>query len=363
MEALLWVITAVLAIQTLVFLHNLGYWVRRAEPTGAARPSLSVLIPARDEIRALPRLMQALARQSNTPLEILVYDDESTDGTAQWLREEGARRGVRTVPRRPRPEGWVGKTWACHQLAQRAAGDWLVFLDADLEPEPGFLERLSALCGVTGASLVTAIPRYAAGALDGMIVALIPVSIFSLLVLRNAERHPHRSFSFANGQVIAMRREEYRDLWPHREVRGLVVEDMGIARRLKAMRLRVHVMDARRLLQVRMYEGIGAALEGFAKNAYWICGGRRLAPLVALLIPLIYLLPLAVALGGDIHAAALAAWTALLIGLPCWLVGLPLWYGLVYPVAVVLVESALLRSLWWSHTGRLRWKGRVYPAP
>jgi glycosyltransferase involved in cell wall biosynthesis len=357
---LLGLVTALLAVQTLVLLHNLWYWARRDEPRGAYRPALSVLIPARNEIAALPRLARALAQQTFSPIEVLVYNDESTDGTAEWVRREGMRWGLRLVPTRRRPAGWVGKTWACHQLAQHARGEWMVFLDADLEPEPELLETLAGVCGVTGASLVTAIPRHTAGIWDGMVTALIPFSLFTLLVLRNAERHHHRSFAFANGQVMAMRRAEYRDLWPHRAVRDAIVEDVLIARMLKRLRLRVHVMDARPVLRVRMYRGLTDALEGFSKNASGICGGPGLAPLVAALLPVVYLLPLAPAAAGSLHALALCVWTGALVGVSCRLVGLPAWYGLVYPIPVALAEVALVRSLWWHRRGQVRWKGRVY---
>ncbi len=101
-------------------------------------PSLSVIIPARNEAHNLPTLLGSLAAQSVRPCEILVVDDGSTDRTAEVARELGAR----VIASEPLPEGWRGKTWACHQGAQAATGELLCFVDADTWFEPGGLARI-----------------------------------------------------------------------------------------------------------------------------------------------------------------------------------------------------------------------------
>jgi 4,4'-diaponeurosporenoate glycosyltransferase len=107
-------------------------------------PSLSVIIPARNEEHNLPTLLRSLHSQSLRPGEIIVVDDGSTDRTADTARQLGAT----VVPSRPLPEGWRGKTWACHQGAQSARGELLLFLDADTWFEPnGFDGVMSAYPG------------------------------------------------------------------------------------------------------------------------------------------------------------------------------------------------------------------------
>lgn len=105
------------------------------------QPKVSVLIPARNEEGTLPNLLPALRGQSLQPLEVIVIDDHSSDRTAAIA----TRAGVRVlVPTPPLPGGWCGKTWALHNGVQASAGEVLVFLDADTEPGPTFLERLVA---------------------------------------------------------------------------------------------------------------------------------------------------------------------------------------------------------------------------
>ena len=89
--------------------------------------SVSVVIPARDEARNLPRLLASLAAQAEAPLEVIVVDDGSTDATVGVAAAAGA-----TVVRAPDPPaGWLGKPWACHAGCRAASGERLLFLDAD----------------------------------------------------------------------------------------------------------------------------------------------------------------------------------------------------------------------------------------
>ncbi|HEQ72015.1 MAG TPA: glycosyltransferase, partial [Spirochaetia bacterium] len=100
--------------------------------------SVSVIIPARNEEARLGPLLASLDRQTVTPLEIIVVDDDSNDNTRQLAQKAG----VTVVVAPARPAGWLGKPWACHCGAGRARGDILLFLDADVRLAPDALARL-----------------------------------------------------------------------------------------------------------------------------------------------------------------------------------------------------------------------------
>ena len=101
-------------------------------------PTVSIIIPARNEEHNLPTLLRSLAAQSVKPHEIIVVDDGSTDRTAEVARQLGAT----VIASQPLPDGWRGKTWACHQGAQAATGELLLFVDADTWFEPDGLARV-----------------------------------------------------------------------------------------------------------------------------------------------------------------------------------------------------------------------------
>ncbi|MCS6950033.1 MAG: glycosyltransferase [bacterium] len=368
-----WVLP-ILATQAVVLLANLWHWRRRRVllEEGEALPlSVSVLIPVRNERARLPQLVESLRRLQPAPLEVILCDDGSDDGSREWLRERLPLHGegvhLSWFPAPPKPEGWVGKNWACTQLARKAQGDWLLFLDADLWlHERSVLSLAHAICRHASGSpawLVTAIPTLQAQSLPvGLLKAMVPFSVFTLLPLRLAETHPHPAFAFANGQVIAFPRAFYQRVQPHERVRGAVLEDVQLARVVKSESGEVRVLDGRALFVANMYPTFADAVDGFSKNGVAICGSVGGAVAVWLALLTVYLLPIAEALwrGWSAWHIAHYALSSLLFALSGWMAGLPLWYGVLFPFSVLIGEGVLWRSIRWYRRGEVRWKGRAY---
>jgi len=359
-----WAIGSLLVLQGVILLWNIIYWARRGPADAGHEPTMSVLIPARDERDNLPSLLAALAEQSCPAAETIVCDDVSGDGTADWLASRAEVLGVRWFRGRPKPDGWAGKNWACHQLARHARADWLVFLDADVRPSPEFLECLGRALAPTQAGLVTALPTLRpSGVGDGLLVAMVPFSLFTTLPLICAERHPNPAFGFANGQVIAMRREDYQRLQPHESIRMTLLEDIELARFMKRQGERVLILDSRRELAVRMYQNTLQAIDGFSKNAVSICGGLGRTVAIGLLVVLLCASPPVLVGMGHWQGWPFMAGMALLFGVSSRLLGLPLWYGVLYLPAMLLTLVVLMRSAIWHMRGTVHWKGRSYPPP
>ena len=361
MNALLAMACVVLLVQSVVLIWNLLHWRRRGEASAPGAARLSVLIPARDERENLPDLLSALAVQTAPAAEILVCDDASQDGTDAWLEAHAGEFGAEWFRAPEKPEGWVGKCWACHQLGRRAKGEWLLFLDADTRPGPEFLAHMGAWMAEADALMVTALPALLAGNLgDGLLTAMVPFSVLTLLPLTRAERSRREAFAFANGQIIGFRREDYARHLPHEQVRGAVLEDVALARWVKRRGEKVLILDATRSLRVRMYHGAAQAMRGFSRNAALICGGSLGAVVVSLLMAVTYLVPWGLALSGQRWAWLVVAWGCLLYGACAARFGLGAGYGLLTPVAALLTVVTLWRSVVWRLRGAILWKGRTY---
>ncbi len=374
-----WVLPVLLA-QSAVLLANLWHWRRRRLNPIDSQPQtplrLSVLIPVRNERERLPQLVQSLRSQRFCPHEIILCDDSSDDGTREWLEANLPRHGGDTpiswFPAPPKPPGWVGKNWACHQLAQRAEGDWWLFLDADLHLHHAAIGSMAhhiarfAGDGSHSVVLVTAIPTLEPSSTPvGLLKAMVPFSVFTLLPLHFAEGHPHRSFAFANGQVMAFSAPYYRQAQLHERVRQAVLEDVQVARVVKADGGLVRIADGRMLFRVSMYRNLREAVDGFSKNGVAICGSVAGAMAVSLALTVVYLLPILEALAGRLTTWHLMDFglSAVLFALSGWMAGLPLWYGALYPLSVAIGEWTLWRSVVWYTRGEVRWKGRTYPVP
>jgi chlorobactene glucosyltransferase len=326
----------------------------RAVATG---PRVSVLVPARNEAFNLRACLPALLASRYDDLEILVLDDESSDATrlvAQHAAAESAGR-LRVLVSDPRPDGWTGKNWACHQLARHATGQVLLFCDADVIARPFAIGRTVRALHESGAGLVTGLPsqRLDSMAAAAVVPLVMHVTIAAGLPLEQVARTRSPSLVLGNGQWMAFDADEYRRIGGHPAVRDRIVEDMALARRVKEAGGVVLPVIATRDLEVRMYGNLADLREGFRKNLYPLAGARlhTALPLLALLL-LTMALPLLVPLNA-------AFWMLLAVRVTSAAIFRHGWLSiLLHPVGIALLVWIGIESAIRFRDGRLTWKNR-----
>ena len=356
--------TALLAAALLVALANL-LTAPRLERAGAPRrrPRVSLLVPARDEEANLAAHLPAWLALDYPELEILVLDDDSSDGTAARVEEHLPASGgrLRLLRGAPLPEGWLVKSWACHQLAAASTGEVLLFCDADVATRADAVALTVALMERGRADALTALPRHHLGGwTERAVVPLVTqIPVLALLPLRLVPEFAAPSLSMANGQWLAFTRGAYRATGGHAAVRGSLVEDVELGRTVTRAGLRLLPAVAARALEVRMYGSPRAVREGFPKNLYPLVGAR----------------PGKLALGlVGLYLLAVHPWLALLAGVPGAVVGFVMlgalraagallfrhgWGSvLLHPVGSLMVGELALRSLTAARRGGAVWKGR-----
>ena len=127
-------------------------------------PTVSVIIPARDEADNIGPCLQALTRQQYpaSRLRLIVVDDHSGDSTAaivSAIAREDQRIALIQSP--PLPPRWIGKSHACWIGAQTAAVDseWLCFLDADVNAAPALIASAVLTAKTERLDLLSLAPR------------------------------------------------------------------------------------------------------------------------------------------------------------------------------------------------------------
>ena len=178
----------------------------------------------------------------------------------------------------PLPEGWVGKNWACFQLAQHARGEILLFLDADVRLSVNALNAALYHLQKNNVVMLSCFPTQKIDSLgEWVVVPLMNWLVLSFLPLRTVTRFHHQSLTAANGQFILCSRQPYNDIGGHRAVFDQVVEDMEIARLLKQKRYKIMTVLGNDAVNCCMYKGFVESIKGFSKNFYL---GFNVSPLV-----------------------------------------------------------------------------------
>lgn len=263
-----------------------GWWLLWRVPRLGAAPDASavspppaggcsVIIPARDEAASIGRLLTSLSHQTRPPGQIVVVDDQSTDGTAALAR---AHPGVTVVAGEPLPPGWTGKSWACHQGVAVSTGDLLVFLDADVALAPTALGELLDEHRRTG-GLLSVQPFHRVERAYERLSALFNIVGFMGIGAASPGRDGRSRGAF--GPCLVTDRSAYERTGGHEAIRAEVVEDLALARAYHRAGEPVRTLGGGALVAFRMYpSGLASLIEGWSKNMATGAGAIHPARLV-----------------------------------------------------------------------------------
>ena len=282
---------AIIAVGLIVFLLNLICnlrSLRTPSPGGKIprpAPPVSVLVPARNEEGNIATCLQSLQKQDYPDFEVMVLDDNSSDNTASIVSRFAAEdHRLKLISGEPLPPDWAGKPFACHQLARRASGSWLLFVDADTIHAPDMLSSVIALALELKPSMLSGFPRQLANSLPQKIA--IPLMYFIILCwfpLWWFQRGKGPKASLAIGQFLLFPKEAYWKMGGHQAVKSRILEDVWLGVETKRHGGQHVVVDLSRVVACNMYRNIGDMWEGFVKWMHSVASLSTLA-LVALII-------------------------------------------------------------------------------
>jgi len=241
-------------------------------------PLISVMVPARDEEANIETCLKSLQAQDYPNFEILVLDDHSSDNTAAIVGRMAAEdKRIRLFRSEPLPEGWAGKPFACYQLAQRAKGSWLLFVDADTIHAPHMLRGVMPIAIESKIGMLSGFPRQIANSLPQKVA--IPVLYFVIMswlpiwwLHRSRKPRP----SLAIGQFLLFSREAYWKIGGHQAVKSRIIEDVWLGVEINRSGSRHIAIDLSPVVSCNMYHDVGAMWEGFIKWMYSVAALSRI---------------------------------------------------------------------------------------
>lgn len=343
-------------------------------------PLLSVIVPARNESHHIGDCVRSILASRYAPLEVIVVDDHSSDGTGAFAREAaGGDSRLLVIEPPPLPDGWLGKQWACEHGASHVRGDVLLFTDADVRHAPDLHPRMLQMMARDQCDLLSIAGHQETRTFWERVVQPF---VFSVLAQRYGgvgavNRSRRTSEKIANGQCLAFRRDAYEQFGRHAVVRDRAAEDLAFAQEMYARGFRTQLALGSAHMSTRMYSSLGEIVAGWRKNVFAagrgaLPGGARTAPLARALVPFpgVGALFPVVALIIATRTSHAPAWEA--FGASATLAQL-LWfafvarefrispaYALTFPLGALVFLYIAVTAV--ARGQRIEWKGRTYQA-
>lgn len=323
------------------------------------KPKVSLLIPAKNEINRISKCLESSSNQDYPNIEVIVLDDQSDDGTYEFIQKNFPN--IRVVKGKDRSSGWRGKNWACQQLSELANGEILVFTDADNFFEKDAISKTISKMHNQQLDFLSIFPQQKNKSISEKIfVPLVDNIVYSLLPLKLTLWLKGHKIAAANGQWIAISKIAYQNIGGHSSVKDQWAEDIQISRIVKKAGYKILVNSGLNIIYTRMYDSYQSIKNGFEKNMYYMLGGNFFITTLSAFMYLstitvpVYFLYFNKTNTAIIYLAMLLSWKFFVSALG----GLNYLSSLIYhPIMVLFIFRESFRSMRLIKSNKVQWKG------
>jgi glycosyltransferase involved in cell wall biosynthesis len=350
----------------------------------SGHPSVSIIVPARNEERDIEQSLTRLLDLDYDNYEVIAVNDRSTDRTGEIMEDLAgkqkkdmgtpflasfARSGdrLRVIHHQELPPAWLGKTHAMWTAANEAKGDWLLFTDADVQFKPDSVRRALAYGESERADHVVVFPQ---------MIMKRPGEFMMIAFFQTMFMFGHRPWKVADpkakdhmgvGAFNLIRRSTYDAVGTYEALRMEVLDDMKLGKVVKNAGFAQRNVFGEDLISIRWARGARGVVENLTKNFFAVLSFQWWRTLISAFglafLNLMPFLGLWLAHGWERlpYAIALASMFSIYVGMS-WRSKVPAYYFLLHPVSTALFVYTLLLSmchaLW---NDGIIWRGTRYP--
>ena len=258
-------------IKSMTDSFRLTPYLDKFEDICKVKPKVSIILPARNEEKFIGKCLDSLIDQDYENYEIVVINDSSEDSTGEII-EEYAKKNSKIVPvlARPKPEGWMGKNWACMEGYRNSNGELMLFTDADTKHSRKVISLAVSHLISFELDALSAIPKMLT--LDFWTNVTLPMistflhSRFSALNVNN----PEKKTGYFFGSFFIIRRKTYEDIGMHEGVRHEIIEDGALGKKAKEFGHKIKMVRGDHLIE---------AIWARDKETLWNALKRLMVPL------------------------------------------------------------------------------------
>lgn len=335
---------------------------------GEPFPLISLIIAARNEEKNIETALESVLSQDYPHLEVMVINDRSTDGTEAILNRIGQKYpDLKLFHLSELPEGWLGKNHALFFGAQKAQGEYLLFMDADVVMESSTVRRGMGYLVEKRLDHLTVFPELKLkGVWLNMVVGAFSVT-FGLYARPWKAKDPNSRHHIGIGAFNLVRAEAYLNAGTHQKIAMRPDDDMKLAKMIKKSGFRQDCLLGKGMVFVEWYNSLSELVHGLEKNAFASVNYHLSAVVAATAGNLLFfVLPFAGVFFSTGPAQVFFLLVLIMMAIlyldHAHLQGLNPWYGLGFPIADIIflyiIWNSTLKALF--HNG-IEWRDTHYP--
>ncbi len=263
--------TWIFLIKTMVDSFRLTPFLDKFENTSTSRPKVSIILPARNEEEFIEKCLDSLIKQDYENYEIIVIDDSSEDSTGKIVSEY-AKKNSKVVPvtARPKPDGWMGKNWACMEGYKKATGELLLFTDADTEHAENVIKLAVTHLNSFDLDALSAIPKMLTFDFwTNITLPMISTFLHTRFSALNVN-DPKKKTGYFFGSFFIIKKETYQKVGMHEGVKHEIIEDGALGKKVKESGYKMKMVRAEHLV---------GAIWARDKSTLWNALKRLMIPL------------------------------------------------------------------------------------